>query len=77
MAPPSVPRPPSRDDDDLDDLLMPFGKYAGERVADLDRDYLCWLMTAEIRSPRLAQAIDRAHARYCKEHHAADEGPWR
>jgi hypothetical protein len=81
---------PDRDDDDEtiqrararsaaipEPVLMPFGRHKGEPVSELPGDYVCWLMTAEIRSPRLRAAIELAHAQYCTMDHAPDPEPWR
>jgi len=53
-------------------VVMPFGRHRGERIADLPTDYLCWLMTAEIRSARLRDAIEAAHAQGCDRDHDED-----
>jgi hypothetical protein len=58
-------------------VLMLFGRHVGTRVDQLPASYLCWLQTAEVRSPRLRAAIDQAHARHCDRDHAPEWEPWR
>jgi len=31
-------------------MRMPFGKYRGQRIADLPADYLEWLLTSQHRT---------------------------
>jgi hypothetical protein len=38
-------------------MTMPFGKYAGQDIADLPTDYLSWLLSIDLR-PRLARAVE-------------------
>lgn len=38
-------------------MRMPFGKHRGEPVADLDEDYLSWLLTLDNLSPQLRAAV--------------------
>ena len=38
-------------------MQMPFGKYQGQGLDEIPRDYLEWLLDAGIRSKRLRQAI--------------------
>ena len=72
VAPPPSWSPPYRDADEDDDgemIEMPFGRFQGQLVSTLPRDYLCWLQTATIYSRRLAAAIDQAHRRFCTLSH--------
>jgi hypothetical protein len=32
-------------------MRMPFGKFKGERLADIPDDYLAWLLTRDLREP--------------------------
>lgn len=44
--------------DYLDDVIMPFGKYAGEYVCDLPIDYLEWLQDNADIDGDLADAVE-------------------
>lgn len=47
---------------DAENEVMPFGKYRGRTLADINHDdpaYLRWLAEdADIQSPRLREAVD-------------------
>jgi len=38
---------------------MPFGKHKGKLLADLDIDYICWLLDQDFISGPLRIALDR------------------
>lgn len=52
-------------EEELDDMIMPFGKYKGDRIRALalaEPDYLRWILNNfELREP-LKQAIQKALA---------------
>lgn len=48
------------DKDYLDDIIMPFGKYAGEYVCDLPLNYLQWLYDKSQISGDLLEAVKQA-----------------
>jgi len=55
---------------EAEDMTMPFGKHQGKTLGDIlaeDASYLDWLSGADIRSPRLKQAIEEMCEKYAAE----------
>lgn len=53
-----------------EDQRMPFGKHQGKILGDIvaeDPSYLDWLRDANIRAPRLREAVDAMCEKYSAE----------
>ena len=53
-----------------ENVRMPFGKHSGKQLGDIlatDPKYLDWLMTADIRSSVVKQAVKEMNEKYAAE----------
>lgn len=57
-------------------MQMPFGKYRGEELQDIPRDYLRWLLhNVELRGPALKAEVEYIVGEEAPEDFP-DAGPW-
>jgi hypothetical protein len=53
-----------------EDVTMPFGKHQGKTLSQIVQDdaaYIDYLMSIELRSPKLAHAVVAIHKKYAAE----------
>lgn len=43
----------------IEEFIVNFGKYKGEKISDIPNDYLVWLITMEWLKPKLKERIKK------------------
>lgn len=44
---------------ELKDIIMPFGKHKGEKIIDIDPDYLYWLLENNVVKGNIKKQIEK------------------